>query len=98
MARKSVPSYIASTKATWTGDYRADLPGIRVPTLVVCGELDPIAPVALSQEIASAVPGARLRVIPGAGHVTNADAPRAFNDELTQFLTSLKRTGGAVRR
>ncbi|MFN2527698.1 MAG: alpha/beta fold hydrolase [Candidatus Baltobacteraceae bacterium] len=98
MAQKSVPSYIASTNATWRGDYRADLSAIEVPTLVICGELDPIAPVTLSQEIASGIPGALLTVIPRAGHVTNADAPRAFNEALVRFLTSLEKAGEAVRR
>jgi len=93
MAQKSVPSYIASTNATWTEDYRADLPAIGVPALVMCGELDPIAPLALSQEIACGIPGALLSVIPRAGHVTNADAPDAFNDALVQFLTSLEKAG-----
>lgn len=86
MAAKSLPSYIASTRATWTGDYRADLAQMRVPTLVVCGELDPIAPVALSEEIARGIPGARLVVMAGAGHVANADAPEEFNAVLTAFL------------
>lgn len=87
MAAKSLPCYIASTHATWTGEYRADLPGISVPTLVVCGELDPIAPVPLSQEIAAGIPDARLEVIDDAGHVTNADAPQAFNGKLARFLS-----------
>lgn len=86
MAKKSLPSYIAATKATWTGDYRADLPQIDVPALVVCGELDPVAPPALSEEIARGIPGAQLTVIPGAGHVTNADAPEKFNEVLGRFL------------
>ncbi|MDQ2872021.1 MAG: alpha/beta hydrolase, partial [Candidatus Eremiobacteraeota bacterium] len=33
MACKSVESYLASTQATWTGDYRSMLPTIAVPTL-----------------------------------------------------------------
>lgn len=92
MAVKSLPSYIASTRATWTGDYRGDLAQMRVPTLVVCGELDPIAPVALSEEIARGIPGARLAVMPGAGHVANADAPAEFNALLKQFLEATETT------
>ncbi|MBV8245407.1 MAG: alpha/beta fold hydrolase [Candidatus Eremiobacteraeota bacterium] len=86
MARKSVRSYVASTRATWTGDYRALLPSIAVPVLVVAGELDPVAPPVRSEEIAAAIPGARLVVVPGAGHVTNADAPAAFNSVLGEFF------------
>lgn len=88
MAVKSLPSYIASTKATWTGDFTADLATITVPALVVVGELDPIAPRALSEEIARGVRGSKLVVIPGAGHVANGDAPDAFNEELKRFLAS----------
>jgi 3-oxoadipate enol-lactonase len=87
MACKAVPSYLASTQATWTGDYREMLPAIDVPVLVCCGERDTVAPFALSSEIAAAIPGARLKEIPGAGHVANADAPDAFNAMLREFLT-----------
>ena len=85
MACKDVESYIASTRATWTGDFRAMLGSIRVPALVVYGENDAIAPAALSQEIARGIPGARLEAIAGAGHVANADAPERFNDLLRTF-------------
>ena len=87
MAAKSVACYIASTQATWTGDYRDVLPAITVPALVVHGERDIIAPLELSQEIAAGVPGARLESVPGAGHVANADDPTAFNALLREFLS-----------
>lgn len=86
MAAKSVPSYLAATEATWTGDYRAVLPTIDVPVLVCCGERDTVAPLALSREIAEGIPGAVLSEIPGAGHVANADAPDTFNAMLRKFL------------
>lgn len=86
MACKTVPSYIAATHATWTGEYRDLLASISVPTLVVCGERDSVAPPSFSEELAGRIPGARLEIIPGAGHVTNADAPDRFNDLLGAFL------------
>lgn len=86
MACKSVPSYIASTRATWTGDYREMLSGITVPALVIYGENDRVAPASMSQAIAAGITGARLECIAGAGHVTNADAPEAFNALLREFL------------
>jgi len=92
-ACKSIPSYIASTYATWTGDYRADLATITAPALVICGELDPIAPIALSREIADGISGAKLIVIPGASHVSNADEPAAFNAALEAFLHEATRAG-----
>ena len=89
MARKSIPCYVASTQATWTGDYRDALSTIDVPVLVACGERDTIAPRALSEEIAAGIPGARFVEISEAGHVANADNPEAFNRELRAFLREL---------
>lgn len=86
MACKTVPSYCAATHATWTGDYRDLLDQIAVPALVICGERDTVAPPPFSQEIAGRIPGSRLEIIPGAGHVTNADAPDRFNELLRVFF------------
>ncbi len=87
MAAKSVDCYLASTQATWTGDYRDALPTIAVPALVLCGERDAVAPRALSEEIVRGIPDARFAIVPGAGHVANADAPDAFNALLREFLS-----------
>jgi len=89
MARKSRSSYEAATRATWTGDYRRDLAAICVPTLVMVGERDSVAPRALSEEIAAGIPGARFVELAAAGHVANADAPEAFNAELRAFLDGI---------
>jgi 3-oxoadipate enol-lactonase len=89
MACKSVPSYVASTQATWTGDYRDVVPTIDVPVQVLCGERDLVAPRELSEAIAHAIPGARLAIVENAGHVSNADNPERFNALLREFLDSL---------
>jgi pimeloyl-ACP methyl ester carboxylesterase len=64
------------------------LPDIRVPTLIVVGDLDTpfIAP---SEYMAKKIPGARLEVIKDAGHSSNLDQPEAFNRVLLDFLGSL---------
>jgi 3-oxoadipate enol-lactonase len=90
MACKTVPSYIAATHATWTGEYRDLLARIGVPTLVICGERDTVAPPSFSQQIAGAVPGARVEILADAGHVANADAPDRFNELLRAFLGEVK--------
>ena len=89
MACKSVDSYIASTRATWTGDYRQMLGGLAIPVLVVHGERDAVAPARYSRAMTQAIPGARMEVLNGAGHVANADAPDAFNRVLQSFLEGL---------
>jgi len=64
------------------------LASIRVPTLVIVGDQDQpfVAP---SEYMAKKIAGARLAVIPGAGHSSNLDQPEAFNRVLREFLTSL---------
>ena len=64
------------------------LPDIRVPTLVIVGgEDEPFR--GPSDYMAAKIPGARLEVIPGAGHAANLDQPEAFNRVLLAFLDSL---------
>ena len=64
------------------------LPSIRVPTLVIVGDRDQpfLAP---CEYMAKKIPGARLEVIPGAGHSSNLDQPAIFNGVLGNFLQSL---------
>lgn len=69
-------------------DSTPNLREITVPTLVVCGEEDVITPVADSQAMVAAIPGARLSVIPRAGHLANLENPAATNATLLGFLSS----------
>jgi pimeloyl-ACP methyl ester carboxylesterase len=62
---------------------------IRVPTLIVCGVEDVITPVAESEAMHKAVPGSRLELIPKAGHLSNLEAPAAYNAALKSFLEGL---------
>lgn len=56
-------------------DERPALPAVAVPTLVLAGALDRLCPVDRHTEIAELVPGARLHVLPGAGHLLPVEAP-----------------------
>jgi 3-oxoadipate enol-lactonase len=56
-------------------DSRSTLPGIGVPTLVLVGAEDALTPPADSREMAQAIPGARLVVLPEAGHLTPMERP-----------------------
>jgi 3-oxoadipate enol-lactonase len=67
-------------------DSRPTLATITVPTLVVGGEADVITPPADVQAMAAAIPSARLEVIPGAGHLSPLENPRAFNAAVRAFL------------
>ncbi|GAA3113187.1 alpha/beta fold hydrolase [Planomonospora alba] len=51
-----------------TEDRLVPLSGITAPTLVIHGTADPLRPPAHGEAVAAAIPGARLRTIPGMGH------------------------------
>ncbi len=59
---------------------------IGVPTLVVAGELDAITPPAPAREMAAAIPGGRYVEIPGAGHLSPVERPRAVAAALSEFF------------
>ena len=70
-------------------DSRPDLPHIDVPTLVVVGEDDALTPPSTAKGMADSIPGARLAVIPHAGHMSPMESPAEFNEVLLEFLRSV---------
>jgi pimeloyl-ACP methyl ester carboxylesterase len=59
---------------------------LRVPTLVLCGELDQATPPALNKEIAAKVAGARYVELPGCGHCPPLEQPEAFIKAIGEFV------------
>ena len=64
------------------GDRRARLAGVRVPTLVLHGEDDPLIKLPAAEDTAAAIPGARLVTIPGWGHDIPAPLVPRVADEI----------------
>jgi 3-oxoadipate enol-lactonase len=62
------------------------LPHIGVPALVIAGEEDAIIPVSESADMARQLARAQQVTIPHAGHLSNLEAPDAFNAALENFL------------
>ncbi|MND07904.1 Proline iminopeptidase [compost metagenome] len=62
---------------------------ITVPTLIVVGEDDALTPVSEARAMHAAIPGSRLEIVAGAGHLSNMERPAAFNHVLSEFLGSL---------
>jgi pimeloyl-ACP methyl ester carboxylesterase len=58
-------------------------------TLVVVGEADSLTPPDQARAMAQAIPGARLAIIPGAGHLPPVEQPAATTRLLREFLGSL---------
>jgi pimeloyl-ACP methyl ester carboxylesterase len=72
-----------------TFDRRENLPKIRVPTLLVAGADDRIAPPVVHEKMAKRIPGARYVLLEGCGHLGPMDQPEAFNQVLDDFLKTL---------
>lgn len=70
-----------------------ELARLEVPALIVAGERDTAA-LPACRAVAEVLPRGRLEVIPGAGHVVNLMAPRAFNALLRTFLEGLHAAAG----
>ena len=66
-------------------DQRDLLPRTAVPTLLIWGELDARSPLNVARQFEHAIPGAKLVVIPGAGHLSNLEQPELFNEAVREF-------------
>jgi pimeloyl-ACP methyl ester carboxylesterase len=91
MMRRSSSEGVAATLRGLAArpDRTADLPGIRVPTLVLAGARDQIVPLDESRSMAAAMSGARLVVVEGAGHLAPVERPDEVNSAILDFLASL---------
>jgi len=72
-------------------DARPLLRSLRVPTLLLWGETDPLVPLTYAQQILELVPRARLSIVPRAGHIPFWENPEAFNRDLLNFLREVDR-------
>ena len=66
--------------------FRGDLRAIVCPTMLICGAEDQRTPVAVHEEMAGQIMGAKLTVIEGSGHFTPLENPAAVAGALRQWL------------
>jgi len=67
----------------------AQLPRIKAPALVACGDQDAATPFFRSERMARALPNARLEPIPGSGHLSSLEAPLTVNRLLRELIARL---------
>ena len=67
-------------------DARVQLPALRCPVLVICGDTDRLTPPDCSREIAALVPGAELVWVPDCGHMLTMEKPALVNATLAEWL------------
>jgi pimeloyl-ACP methyl ester carboxylesterase len=86
MAEVRPAGYRAAAIALGQTDVSSLLSRINVPTLVIHGAQDRVVPVETGRMLTNSIAGARLVVIPEAGHVANQEQPELFNAAVRQFL------------
>jgi 3-oxoadipate enol-lactonase len=89
MSRVPPETYRTALECVVAFDRREALPRIAVPTLLIAGGADTMAPAAAMERMAAKIPGARFVTIPGAGHLANLEQPTAFNRVLEEFLAGI---------
>ena len=82
----SPASYNAQAMAGARFDHSGDVGRIASPTLVIHGSEDRYVPPANARALAEAVPGARLRIVEGAGHLVFIERAAEVNREVLAFL------------
>jgi pimeloyl-ACP methyl ester carboxylesterase len=98
IARVLVPDFFRAGPTSVTvasmrvllGDMRELMHAIRVPTLLVWGENDPLVPLVYGEAMQQEIEGSRLVVIPRAAHVAMWDAPAEFNRVVLSFLAEVE--------
>jgi pimeloyl-ACP methyl ester carboxylesterase len=83
----SAAGYIGALEAMkHRPDATGELAGISVPTLVIVGEDDSLSPPDVARSMHEGIRGSELVVLPGAGHLSNLEAPGEFNAAVGGFL------------
>src|SRR5690606_8423568 len=70
-----VEAYLETCRMLGALDARGIIGGIEAPTQILVGDEDYATPVAMSEALAAAIPGARMRVLPQARHLSPLEYP-----------------------
>jgi pimeloyl-ACP methyl ester carboxylesterase len=81
-------SYLKTIETSMRTEHRHVFKIIDVPTFIMVGELDTLTPPSMSKEIMKEIKNSRLSIIPNAGHLSNIENPKVFNQKLLEFLDS----------
>ncbi len=84
LARDTIVRYVECDRQQ---DLRGLAGKVDAQVLVVCGEEDALPGPGQSRQVARAVAGARLEILPGLGHSPHIEAPAAINRLVTTFLS-----------
>jgi pimeloyl-ACP methyl ester carboxylesterase len=83
---QTLEMYLRQSHAARTHEYLDRLETVGAPTHVICGEEDIFTPPRYSVDIANAIPGAQLTVMPDVGHGMFWEATDDFNRIVLDFI------------
>lgn len=86
-SRRSVLEAFEASVGSDVSEFAAHIP---VPVLLVAAERDDIAPLATQERLQPLFPDARVRVIPGVGHLVHYEAPAAAATHIRAFVAGLR--------
>jgi len=84
--KNDLDCYVETCRMLGRADKRDALPGFTFPTRIAVGSDDFATPVAMAEAMHKAIPGATLRVLPGAAHLTPMECPEEVAEELRQIM------------
>lgn len=94
LIERGIAEMLQSRAEVLYGDYLAcdrfdlmnEIEKITLPTLILCGEDDQLAPVKYSQFLQSRITGSKMEILSNAGHMVMMEAPQAFNEKIERFI------------
>lgn len=82
----SPTGYIAACMSLRSADLRPHIPAVRVPTLILAGELDESTPPDQARELHAAIARSKLVIFPATAHLSNIERPTEFSTLLREFI------------
>jgi pimeloyl-ACP methyl ester carboxylesterase len=70
-------------------DLHARLPSLNIPALIVWGERDHAVPVSHAERAKSLIPGSKVSIMPGRGHIPQVERPNEFDQLVSDFLGAI---------
>jgi pimeloyl-ACP methyl ester carboxylesterase len=90
LARADYPAYVrallSSIQLVLSVYLLERLREVRCPTLLLWGDRDVVFPVELARQALDRLPQGKLKILPGGGHMLQADCPEEFVAALEEFL------------